>query len=400
MNNSRHRVLATIRRIGPVGQAEIARTLGLSLPTIMATVRRLADLGLVREVGTGDSTGGKPPKLLEFVKDSYYSVGVDLGATKVTCILMDGADIILRRETPTPFRRGPAHTLRHLADTIKKLLTASRIDPLKLLGIGVASPGLFDPVTGKLAYAPLLDWHGVDFVTPLRRRFNTFVCVDNSVRVALYGERTYGLAKTSANFMCIHLGYGIGGAMAFHNEVYIGAFGTSGEIGHIVVKPGGPLCNCGKRGCLEAISSARAIVRDAGAMMRANKTTLLHDLVGGDIAALDAKLVFEAARRGDAAALCIVRRAMRTLGAFIGGIINFLDVELIILEGGLSRAGQPFLGMIEEAIAENKMELVGRGTRVAVSELGADATAIGAAAMVVDRQLENDHLFKTTASHI
>lgn len=393
MNNSRHKVLAAIRRLGPVGQASIAKTVGLSLPAVMTTVRRLVDMGMVREVGVGDSTGGKPPKLLEFVKDSYYSVGVDIGATGITCVLMDGADIVSRGEIPNPFERGPDHVLEHVIGAVDTLLSSSNLDRRKLLGIGVASPGLFDPAAMFLEYSPLLGWRGVDFVTPLRARFNTYVCADNSVRVTLYGERIYGSAKTSENFMCVNLGHGIGCAMVFGDEVYAGNCGSAGEIGHIVVKPDGPPCNCGKRGCLEAVASARAIVRDAEEKMRAGEAPILRDLADAAAGAFDAKLVFGAARMGDAACLNIVRGAMRTIGDFIGGIINFLDLELIILEGGLSQAGPEFLGVLEEAANAGKMGLAGRGTRILVSELGLDATVVGAAAMVVALRLEGDRLF-------
>lgn len=392
MNNSRHRVLATIRRLGPIGQASVAKTVGLSLPTVMVAVRRLMEMGMIREGGTGDSTGGKPPKLLEFVRDSYYSVGVDMGATGITCILMDGADIVLREEMPNEFVRGPDHVLARLAETVERLLSSSQIARRKLLGIGIAAPGLFDPDSMRLEYSPLLGWNHVDLVSSMKERFTVPVFADNSVRVSLHGERIYGSAKANKNFMCVNLGYGIGCAMVFGDEVYSGNLGTAGEIGHIVVEPDGPLCNCGKRGCLEAVSSARAIVRDAAGEMRSGKAPVLHNLAHGDADALDAKLVFEAARRGDEACLNVVHHAMRTLGAFIGGIMNFLDPELVILEGGLSQAGPEFLGILEEEAMKSKMGLAGRGTRLLVSELGLDATAIGAAAMVVERRLDGDHL--------
>lgn len=388
--NSRHKILSLIRRDGPIGQARIAKAIGQSLPAVMNTVRFLVDAGLVRYVDGGSTTVGKPPKLLEFIKDSYYCIGIDIGATKITCILMDGTDIVLRHEIPNEFERGPKHAIKRLVGTVGKLLASSRIDVTKLLGIGLASPGLFDPSTRKLVYAPLIGWRDVDFATPLEQAFNVFVCVDNSVRVTSYGEKIYGSAKNNANFLCLHLGHGIGGALTLGDELHTGAFGTAGEVGHIIVRENGPVCNCGKRGCLEAVASARAIVRDAREKMRSGASPLLAELAGGKPEQLNAQTVFAAANRGDKASLKIIGNAMRAIGVFIGGVINFLDLELIILEGGLSRADSPYIDMLKEAVNTSKMALAGRGARIVVSELGADATAIGAAAMVVEQQLETD----------
>lgn len=387
-SNSRHKILSMIRRDGPIGQAQIAKTIGQSLPAVMNTVRFLTDAGLVREIASVGSTVGKPPKLLKFIKDSYYCIGIDLGATKIISILMNGTDIVLRREIPAEIAKGPKHIITQLIRLVKSMLASSRIDTRKLLGIGVASPGLFDLPTQKLIYAPLIGWRDVDFVTPLEHAFDSFVCIDNAVRVTAYGEKIYGSAKNSGNFMCLHLGYGIGGALVVDDEPYIGAFGTAGEVGHIIVKPNGPLCNCGKRGCLEAVASARAIARDACEKMQSGHSPLLAKLTQGKPEKIDAKAVFAAANQGDKACIKIIRNAMHTIGMFVGGAINFLDLELIVLEGGLSRADAHFIDIVKNTANDSKMALAGRGTRIIVSELGADSTAIGAAAMIVERQLE------------
>ncbi len=215
-----------------------------------------------------------------------------------------------------------------------------------MLGIGLASPGLFDLSTQKLIYAPLIDWRDVDFTTPLEQAFDSFACIDNAVRVTAYGEKIYGSAKNNSNFMCLHLGYGIGGALVVDEELYTGAFGTAGEVGHIIVTPNGPLCNCGKRGCLEAVASARAIARDAREKMQSGQSPMLAELARGKPEKIDAKTVFDAANQGDKASTKIVHNAMHTLGMFIGGAINFLDLELIVLEGGLSCADQRYIDIL------------------------------------------------------
>ncbi len=386
-NNSQHKILSVIRANSPIGQAQVAKAVGVSIPVVMRTVDRLRELGLVREVGRGKSTGGKPPKLLEFITDSHYSVGVDLGATRIGCVVMDGGSVIARDSAPSDFAKGPDFVLERIAELVANLLSASGVDPLKLLGIGVASPGLFDLETGRLLYAPLLGWRDVDLVTPLKRRFNTAVFADNTIRVAAHGEKIFGLAKNAKNFVCVNLGYGIGAALVLGDTVFAGESGTAGEMGHTIVVPDGPECRCGKFGCLEAVASARAIARDGREAMAANPDTLLHELTGGQPEKLDAKLVFDAARQDDTAAAEIVRRAFSHLANAIAGVINLLDPELVILQGGMSQAGSPFMEILQQNIGDQKMPMAGRGTRVVVSSLGPEVTAIGAAALVIDQRL-------------
>lgn len=392
--DNRQTILHLIRNNSPIGRAEIAKKTGITIPSVMKIIDNFIELGLVKEVGKGKSTGGKRPTLLEFVHDSYFSVGVDLGATNIICVLMDASNIVCRTVLPTEFARGAEHVLERIMTAVETVLGATDIDPDKLIGIGVAAPGLLDLNTGRVLFSPDIGWRDVDVISPLTKRFNTNVFVDNATRATAQGEKTYGLAKEIGNYMCLNLGYGIGGAMVFDNEVYTGFSGSAGEFGHLTVIPDGPLCDCGNRGCLEAVSSARAVVRDARERILAGESTILTKLIEGNLNNLEAKTVMLAAEQGDRVAAEITHHAISTLGAAIGGIINLLDFEAIILEGGIARGGPFFLDHLNRAIAAHKMLYAGRHTRIMVSELGADATAIGAASLVITHLLEKGMLIR------
>lgn len=391
------RLFNLIRNNSPLGRAQLAKETGLAMPTVMKIIHDFIDLGLVREVGKGKSTGGKPPTLLEFVHDSYFSVGVDLGATNIICVLMDASNIVSRTVIPTEFASGPERVLERILLAVETVLRTSGIDPEKLLGIGLAIPGLLDSRTGKIIFSPDIGWHDVDALAHLKRRFNTYVCVNNATRATALGEKTYGSAKEMRNYMCLNLGYGIGGAVVFDDEVYTGFSGSAGEIGHMTVIPDGPRCDCGNRGCLEAVSSARAMTRDARERLSAGEDSVLRDMVDGDLDKLEAKMVLSAADKGDRVAGEIAGHAISTLGIAIASIINLLDFEAIILEGGIARGGPYFFDKLVHAINSHKMRYAGRHTRILVSELGADATAIGAASLVINNLLEGGALMQSPA---
>jgi glucokinase-like ROK family protein len=345
-------------------------------------------MGLVCEVGKGESTGGKPPVLLKIAPNSHFFVGVDLGANNIICVAMDTVNIIARTIVPTGFIHGFDHVVEKIKEAVDSVLKSAQISRGSLVGIGVAAPGLLDMENRRIIFSPDLGWRDVDILTPLKEYFDVYVCMDNATRATALGEKIFGCARNATDFMCINIGYGIGGAIVFGGDVYAGSSGSAGELGHITVLPNGPLCDCGNRGCLEAVASARALVRDARDRINNGEQTILNSMMDGDINRLDAKMIYDAAKGGDTLASEIVHNAVWTLGAAIAGFINLLDLELIVLVGGISRNGSFFLEMLNQSIEVHKMNYAGLNTKIRVSELGSDATAIGAGALVINQFLE------------
>lgn len=382
-------ILNLIRNNTLINRAAISKKTGLSVPSVMKIVDSFIDMGLVEEVGLGASTGGKPPKMLKFVENAYYSVGVDLGATYIICVLMNAQSIVDKVVVPTCFEEGTNGVIRRIIQTIQKLLERSGIDKKRIIGVGLAIPGLIDIPNGKVIFSPDIKWHDVDIVSILKEKLQLHIYMDNSTRAAAFGEKLYGHAKEFEDYMCINLGYGIGGAIVFHNEVYQGSGGAAGEFGHMTVVPDGPLCDCGNYGCLEAVSSARAMVRDVEKRLLNGEDSLLNALIKKENGELSAKIIYDGAKLGDKLCQEIVLEALDHLGAAIASVINLLDIGLIILEGGISRNGEYFTNNLFDAIDRHKMQYVGKNTQIVVSELGADATAIGAASIVINQLLQN-----------
>ena len=389
-SNNRKRVLNMIRNKGPIGRAQIARETELTIPSIMQITQDFLAMELIEEVGKGQSTGGKPPILLDLIQDAYYSIGVDVGADNIICVLMDTVNIVARIILPTEFEKGFSHVLKQIESAIENVLGKLERNSDKLIGIGVAVPGLLDMQTKKVLFSPDIGWKDVDIITPLKEQFKTYVCIENATRATAYGEKLFGCTKDIDNYMCVNLGYGIGGALVFNGKIHAGQSGTAGELGHMTVVPDGPVCDCGNKGCLEAVASARAVVRDMKNRIAEGEHSILQDELGEDLEGLDAKVIYDAAKKGDPLATAIVENSIEVIGRTLAGIINLLDCEMIVLEGGVSRNGEYFLERLHKAVEMHKMNCAGRDTKIVVSTLGVNATAIGAASIVVNQLLEGE----------
>lgn len=374
-------VLTVIREQGSIYKAEIARLTGLSLPTVIKMIDELEDFGLIRYMGKGESSGGKPPQLLEFAADRFCLIGVDVGTTYINCVMMDmAANIISQKITPTVVRDPADKVIGRIINTIQTVIEQSQIENDRILGIGVGMPGLLEE--GVVLFSPDFGWEQVDLVSRLRATYAYPIHIENVTRTMAMGERWFGHGRGQVkSFVCVNLGYGIGAALYLDGEMFYGGSGTSGELGHMTVDQSGPLCACGRRGCLESLAACNAIARWAETEMKAGRVSSITPAKGE----LEAKDVFDAAKKGDPLAVEIIQDAASHIGTALANVITLIDPEIIILEGGLSRAGDEFIDDIRKTVQRFQMRYAGRNTRIVVSRLGEDAAAIGAATYVLQR---------------
>lgn len=223
-------------------------------------------------------------------------------------------------------------------------------------------------------------------MTPLRKKFHLPIVIENVTRVMALGEQWFGYAAKCSNFLCVNLGYGIGSAICINGELYRGASGSSGELGHMVMEKNGPQCECGNFGCLEALASGNAIRKRAVFYLNRGEKSLINQRKTID--QIEAKDVFEAAQQGDRLAREIVHSAAEYIGIAIANVINFIDPQIIILEGGISRAQGLFPDTIRSEVSRRQMKHAGKHVKIFVSQLGENAAAIGAASMLMKRLFE------------
>ena len=383
---NRSMVFDLIRRKGPISRAEIARTIGLSIPTVMKITEEFSHKQFVQDVGKGESSGGKRPELLELVPDSKYIIGVGVGRSKTNVLMMNLAgEVFIREIMETGGTAVPEVWISRLIQVIENVIRESGLSMKQILGMGIGMPGILDEKSGKVLFSPDFKWENVDMLTPIRERFKMDITIENANRALAMGEYYFGAGVDSRNFLVVNLGHGIGSAIMREGEFYRGSSGSSGEIGHIILEKNGPKCNCGNLGCLEAIASGNAIARDAKIALLEGNATKIMELVNEDINRIEAKTVFEAARLGDRLAIQITERAMQYIGIGLANYINLLDPDLIILFGGLTNAGDIFLKKVKEVLRERQMKFAGRQVKLVISQMGENGTAVGSASLVLKK---------------
>ena len=383
---NRSMVFDLIRRKGPISRAEIARTIGLSIPTVMKITEEFSHKQFVQDVGKGESSGGKRPELLELIPDSKYIIGVGVGRSKTNVLMMNLAgEVFIREIMETGGTVVPEVWISRLIRVIENVIRESGLPEKRILGMGIGMPGILDEESGKVLFSPDFKWENVDMLTPIRERFKMDITIENANRALAMGEYYFGAGVDSRNFLVVNLGHGIGSAIMREGEFYRGSSGSSGEIGHIILEKNGPKCNCGNKGCLEAIASGNAIARDAKIAVLEGNASKIMELVNGDINRIGAKTVFEAAHLGDQMAIQITERAMQYIGIGLANYINLLDPDLIILFGGLTNAGNIFLKKIKEVLRERQMKFAGRQVKLVISQMGENGTAVGSASLVLKK---------------
>lgn len=391
---TKHKVFDCIMDSQPINQAMIAKKLGLSLPSVMKIVKAFDEKGLMRIVGKAPSRGGKPPRLLEIISEARCAIGVDIGRSEIKAVLADiGGNVITSLIIRTGDVNPPERLIEKIVGVIREVLEGVDINSRNFLGIGIGMPGLIDAKSGHVIFSPDFDWENVPLLENLKNRLPYPIHIENANMSMARGEFHFGAGKGSAYMLCVNSGYGIGGALITKGHIYNGSNGMSGEIGHItVMQDGGPLCTCGNYGCLEAVSSGDAIARQAKDLLRRNMRTLLTDMVGNDVDKVDAKMVFAAAYKGDIPCSTIVQRATEYIGTALATCLNILDLDCIVLNGGLTKGGDLFWQSVTKSFNQRRMRYVGKNVRLLQGKLGSKGTAVGATIKIM-----RDHILKPTA---
>ncbi len=292
-------------------------------------------------------------------------VGVDLGGTWVRAALFTPNGLIAQRVTArTQHGSGPQSVVDQIGALVRGVsmsTSGAAMDPMTA-AIGV--PGPVDPTAGVVhAASNLPGWHEVPLRRLLESKLGCRCLVEHDATLAAIGEQRRGAGRGVANFAYITVSTGIGAGFIIHNRVYRGGTGAAGEFGHVVVAPDGPLCNCGNRGCLDAVASGLAIAREAGAS--------------------SAVEVAIAAAAGDQLARAVLDAAARHLGLALGGLINLLNLEMIAVGGGVFGAGANFWDGMVSAVTQGSFERVRRQCPIERAQLGNDQGLVGAFELVM-----------------
>jgi predicted NBD/HSP70 family sugar kinase len=268
-----------------------------------------------------------------------------------------------------------------------------RQSTLRLVGVGVAVPSPIDPKhPDRVSELVLPDWRGHSGLEGLRVRFGAPLLVDNDANLGALAEHWWGAGRGVDDFAYIKLATGIGSGHVVGGEIYRGATGVAGEIGHLAIDPHGGPCLCGLRGCLVTLVGAQAMVARARELLADQPDSALgrRDL---DITAIE-----EAALGGDALALVLVREAAEYLGIALAGMLNLMNPARVILGGGLSRLGELLLEPVRETVRTRTLVSSLDASEIRTSELGPQAVALGASTLVLKTALDDSSLFPPPAA--
>ena len=314
-------------------------------------------------------------------------VGIDLGGTKILTAVVSADNRLLgRAKMPTPAQEGAAAIVRTIVDSVDSALADARLARSDLAAAGVGSPGPLDVETGTILFSANLNVRGLPLGPELSQTLGCPVLVQNDVRVGGYGEFRIGAGVGYRSLIAAFVGTGIGGCVVQDGRVVTGATGNAGEIGHIIVKAGGPVCGCGARGCMEALASRTAITRRVSKAIRKGLPTLLSDRVSRKTGRLKSGDLADAVAAGDHVAVKEVRRAAKYLGLGLGSLINVLGPEIVIIGGGVAGAlGEPWIELVRDAARGQALVDLSGMIPIVSAGLGDDAGVLGAALMARER---------------
>lgn len=318
-----------------------------------------------------------------------WLIGIDIGGTNlvVGAVREDGTRVRGLISEPTGVPDGPDAVIERIVQMARGVIATTRQEDgaAEILGVGIGSPGPLDRKQGLVIFTPNLRWKNM----PLRDRIGNALqlpaSLDNDANCAMLGEHWIGAAQGARNAVCFTIGTGIGGGIVIGGELVHGASDAAAEIGHITIEVNGRRCGCGNDGCLEAYASGPAIARRAVEALEAGAVSGIPALAGGELSRITAQTVFEAVAAGDALADELVRDTARYLGVGIANLLNILNPEVVVVCGGVTRAGDHLFTPLRREVARRAFKPAVEACRIVPGSLEGRAGVVGAAKAWLDQ---------------
>lgn len=379
---NRQLVLKTVFGCRGISRAEIARQTGLTRTTVSEIVADLIAEGLVEEIGVGSSAGGKPPIDVAVLDDARQTICLDLSKQSVSGAVVNlRGQVRHRGELPLP-RGNTAEFLKILCDEVDRLLALATAP---VLGIGIGTPGLVDIAQGVVRRAVNLDLSDIPLKNFLSQRYHLPIYLANDSHLSAMAEYAFGDDRQLSNLVVIKVGEGIGSGIVLSGQLFYGDGFAAGEIGHLRIIKDGEQCTCGNRGCLETVSSTRAILHRIQELARVSPQQLDPYLRSEEITLSG---VCRSYRDGCPAVVETVNQAAHFLGLAVAHLCAVLNIRNVIITGDLAGMGSPFLATVQESAGASMLPGIFDETTIRFSTLGADHVILGASALVLSQELK------------
>jgi glucokinase len=312
--------------------------------------------------------------------NNYY-IGLDIGGTKIAGALISGTGRVLTRtKTSTPKKVKPKDIYICITDAIDELIHVGGINRSSIKGIGVGVPGIVDTRNHHILAAPNIALTGFPLSVSLKRKYRMRVVMTNDVNAGLLGEAWLGAAKGLSHVVGIFPGTGVGGAVISDGKLLLGAQGAATELGHVIMSIDGPLCHCGNRGCLEALTSRWAIERDIRVAVKSGQKTIVTELNDGKLDMIKSRILKEALAKNDSVVKAVMGKAAMVLGKTAVSLNHTFNPQAIIFGGGVIKAcGDYMLPIVLKEVKADPFFKDFNTCRILASKLGDDAVILGAA---------------------
>ncbi len=316
------------------------------------------------------------------------AIGIDLGGTNLKSgILLQNGELLHRSYAPAEADKGPAKVIQNIISSIDQLL--DKQEASDLVGIGIGSPGQVDFESGIVKEPPnLTGWHSEKLGEIIYKQFGKSTFVDNDANVAALAASVFGAGKKSKYFALITLGTGVGGGIILNNKIYHGVSGCAGEFGHICIKYDGPRCKCGQLGCIERYIGAQWIVERAISYLPDYQDSELNMYKKNQ--SLSVKIISTFANNGDSLCKRVIEETGSYLGIAIGTLVNLLNLDLILVGGGISNAGPILFKTIRKSFKKYSLPVSGSVVKIEKTSLGEHAGIVGAGQLVFENLAQSE----------
>ncbi len=310
-------------------------------------------------------------------------IGIDIGATSTRLIMITRAGKVIDRvKIRTESDGQPGPIVDKCSRQVRGLLKKHKKRPSQVESVAVGIAGFSNPKTGYIDISPNLHWHEVPFIELMEESLAMKVYMANDVNSAAWGEFVYGVGQGAQDMVAIFVGSGIGGGIVANGRLVEGATGTAGEVGHMIFRPAGLLCDCGRRGCFEAYGGGMPMERRMRRAVKKGHGRLALKMAKSDLEKINTRVIRMAADKGDRTAKRIWKEAEQALGFLCANLASLLNPDMLVIGGGVLQGSPGLMKTIRRTVDEQSVSLSGRHVKVVGSKLGEDAVAMGAAALV------------------
>ena len=377
------KILSQLHTNGYTSATELAKLLKISLPTCIVLLNDLITSGYLKNIGVGESSGGRKPSLYGLSEDVLYVIACDFARYSANMAIFDCYNEFVTPVIQIDTNIDDPKLADKLFEAAKKLMADHGISETKVLGLGVDMPGLINSKSG-INYT-IKDKKHQNVGRDLRLKFNKPVYIDNDARMHAHGEFHFGVAKTFKDAIIIHWSWGLGLGIFVNGQLYSGKNGFAGEFSHIPMVDNGELCICGKRGCLETIASSNTIMKRVAQGFEDKVVSSLINQFSTHPEKVTPEDVILAARMGDEFCIAILNEIGTAMGKGLSYIIQLLNPEVIVLSGPLSKAKQYVLSPIQQSLNRLCLEKISESTPILISEMGDQSALLGTSEMIFQK---------------